>query len=186
MRVLLINTNKERLHYYEFVKPIEDIIRKDGSSFFTKYYSEVKKIDLDSADKVVICGTSLRDFGYIENVGDFDWLRDFDKPVLGICAGMQILYFIFKGNAISNRLKDQLEIGFREVRLKESILGLQKDFQAYFLHNLGVKKNVSFDIIGTTSSGIAVVKHVSKPFYGVLFHPEVRQKQLIEEFVKNG
>ena len=56
--ILIINVCEEKLHYYEFVKPIEDIVVED---YFVKNYVDISKEDLERADKVIICGTSLKD-----------------------------------------------------------------------------------------------------------------------------
>jgi anthranilate/para-aminobenzoate synthase component II len=39
-----------------------------------------------------------------------------------------------------------------------------------------------FDIFSKTKY-VQAIKHKTKPFYGVLFHPEVRNKGLIEKFL---
>ena len=64
--ILVVSVNKEPLHYYEFVKPIEDVLKNEEIKFFTKHYAEVGKKDLEKASKIIICGTSLQDFDYLE------------------------------------------------------------------------------------------------------------------------
>lgn len=47
--ILLINTCKEKLHYYEFVKSIEDILKENKIKFFTQHYNEITDKDLKKA-----------------------------------------------------------------------------------------------------------------------------------------
>ena len=101
--ILLINICKEKLHYLEFVRPIENVIGKDC---FVKGYKELNKKDLEEADKVIICGTSLKDceFSRKKNLKYFEWIKDFEKPILGICGGMQVI-----GLTVGENIKKQTE-----------------------------------------------------------------------------
>jgi len=85
--ILVIKVNKMKLHDEEFVRPVTDLL----DDFKVVDYKKIKKEDLDKAKKVIICGTALKDNDYLENLDKFFWLKDFKKPVLGICAGMQII-----------------------------------------------------------------------------------------------
>ena len=64
--VLLINICKEKLHYYEFVKPVKDVLVKNNIKRFVRYYGDVSRGDLERASKVIICGTSLKDDYFVE------------------------------------------------------------------------------------------------------------------------
>ena len=66
--ILIVNICKEKLHYLEFVKPIEDILSSSGSKFFVKHYLEIKKSDLEKADNIIICGTSLFDNLFVDDI----------------------------------------------------------------------------------------------------------------------
>lgn len=177
--VLLVSTCKEKLHELEFVKPIQDILSSEKIYFFIKNYKEVSPKDLTKCSRVIICGTSLADFDYLINLKKFDWVKDFDKPVLGICAGSQILGLICSGKE-----KKKTEIGFFYEDFKINFLGLEGKQEVYHLHNSHVKFDSNWKVFCTGNGIQQAVKHKEKELYGVLFHPEVRQKKLILEFVK--
>ncbi|MCK4649734.1 gamma-glutamyl-gamma-aminobutyrate hydrolase family protein [Candidatus Pacearchaeota archaeon] len=172
--ILIVNVCSEKLHYYEFVKPIEDILKED---FFVKHYSELNDSDLVRADRVIICGTSLGDDSFLKDLEKFNWIKNFDKPLLGICAGFQILGLVFGGE-----LKKKLEIGFFRETFEKEFLGLEGDVEVYHLHNNYVEFGGEFEIFAGKSFPQAV-RFRGKDFYGVLFHPEVRQKEMILRFV---
>ena len=176
--ILIINVCKEKLHYYEFVKPIEDVLKKNKLSFFTKRYGEVKKMDLQKADKVIICGTSLKDFNYHNNLGKFKWVKNFNKPILGICAGMQII-----SSVLGSKQKNSTEIGYYFENFKKKFLSIEGEHEVYHLHNDYFALPKNFDNF-TDGKIPQAIRHKTKPIYGVLFHPEVRNKKLIEEFCK--
>ncbi|MAH03699.1 hypothetical protein CMI39_02850 [Candidatus Pacearchaeota archaeon] len=172
--ILLINISKEKLHYFEFVKPIEDILSKNNIKFNTKYYKKIVDNDL-KAEKIIICGTSLIDNEYLENLDYFKWLKVYQKPILGICAGMQILCLFYNGELIKNK-----EIGEIEINFKKEFLGKYKKQKVYALHNNSVVSS-EFEIFAKTKYPQAL-KHKINPIYGVLFHPEVRNKDIILNF----
>jgi len=179
--ILIINICKERLHAFEFVKPIEDILKSNKTTYFTKHYLNLNEKDIKEADKVVICGTSLKDFDYFNHVEKFEWIKSFEKPILGICGGMEIIAKMFNGRLVSKKLI----IGLKPIRFHKEFLGLEGDKEAYFLHQLWVASvSKGFNYYSDPNKGIQAIKHKTKPIYGVLFHPEVRNKQMVENFAK--
>ncbi len=176
--ILIINICKERLHYFEFVKPVCDILNDNGIKYFVKGYKEVNERDLEKASKAIICGTSLYDNEFIKNLKYFKWILNFNKPVLGICGGMQIIGLLFGGN-----LKRGAEIGYYIENFNLEFLGLKGEQGVYHLHNYYADffKLKEFRVYcrGKVSQA---VKHRKREIYGVLFHPEVREKDLIKNF----
>ncbi len=176
--ILVVNICKEKLHYYEFVKPIEDILRKNNLKFFTLGYREVQEKDLIKAEKVIICGTSLKDNEFLEEIHRFSWIKNFEKPLLGICGGMQVIAKLFFG-----KKGHKTEIGFFKENFKQSFLGLEGEQEVYHLHNIFVSRPKAFEDFSISEIPQAI-KHEEKEIYGVLFHPEVRNKTLVTEFCK--
>lgn len=175
--ILIINICKEKLHYYEFVKPILDILEKKVK-YSVKRYKDITNKDLENADKVILCGTSLQDNEFMNDTEQFRWILKFEKPILGICGGMQIIGKLFGGE-----LKIKPEIGFYSEDFRKNFLGLSGKTEVYHLHNyyIDFQKLGEFEIFAGNSVSQAV-KHKKKEVYGVLFHPEVRQKELIKNF----
>jgi len=176
--ILIINICKEPLHYFEFVKPIEDIIQKD---FTNKHYNNLTKEDLEKADKIIICGTSLHDNQFIEDLDKFSWIKEANKPILGICGGHQIISLIFGAD-----INKKTEIGFFFENFNKDFLNILGDDslqEVYHLHNNYTTLPKDFEKY-TENKIPQAIKHKSKSIYGTLFHPEVRNKELIEEFVE--
>lgn len=183
--ILIINLCREKLHELEFVKPLAEIVKKEGQNFFTKKYKEVNQKDLDKADKIIISGTSLKDndFSLRTNIKFFEWIKDIKKPILGICGGMQIIGLIISSGKA--KLKRKTQIGFFEENFHKEFLGLIETCQVYHLHNYYLDFSRSnFDVFSYAEDIAQAVKHKEKDIFGVLFHPEVRQKGLIAEFLK--
>ena len=174
--ILLINICKENLHYYEFVKQIEDILKNKNIEFKTIYYKQINKDLIEKSEKIIICGTSLKDNEFLKNMNYFQWIKSYNKPLFSICGGMHILGLLFKG-----KLKKQKEIGLKNIKFEKEFLGLNGIIPVYELHNFYVQSK-EFDLYAKSDNCPQAIKHKSKPFYGVLFHPEVRTKNLILNF----
>lgn len=176
--ILIINLCKEKLHYFEFVKPVEDILRWKGINFKTKHYNDIDSKMIEEADKIIICGTSLKDNDFTKNAGNFSWVKEAGRPVLGICAGMQLIGLTFGG-----MLKKKTEIGFYKEKFGKNFLGLKGEQEVYHLHNYYCSFGEDFEVFCAGNRISQAVKHKTKPIYGVLFHPEVRQKEMIVSFL---
>ena len=192
--ILIINICKEKLHYLEFVKPIEDILKKEKIEYQTIYYKKITDKELlnKKLSRIIICGTSLKDNEYLENLNYFKWIKFpklkgpagsslWDKPILGICGGMQILSLIFGGVLVENK-----EIGQIKIKFEKEFLNFKPSFnEVYLLHNYAVINN-EFEVFANYREFEIpqAIKHKTKPIYGVLFHPEVRNKELISYFCK--
>ncbi len=91
---------------------------------------------------------------------------------------MHILGLVFNG-----KLKKQQEIGLTDIKFEKEFLGLNGIIQVYELHNFYVESK-EFNLFAESKNCPQAIKHKYAPFYGVLFHPEVRTKNLIVNFAK--
>src|SRR3989338_10060607 len=161
--ILVINICKEPLHYFEFVKPIEDILKNNKVDYFTKYYREITDNDIKLADKVIICGTSLADNDFLKNMKKFSWIKYYEKPILAICGGAHII-----GLSLGYKLKKKKQIGLKEIGIKKEFLGIKGKRSVYHLHQFHVFPDL----------------FKKDNIYATLFHPEVRNKDMIVNFAK--
>ena len=176
MIILLINVCKEKLHFFEFVKPIKEIL--SGKEVVIKHYSKIQEDDLRRADKIIICGTSLKDNQFTEEINKFEWIKNYKKPILGICAGMQIISLVYGA-----KIKKETEIGFYEENFTHEFLGMSSKKEVYYLHNNYTTLPIDFESF-TKGEIPQAIKHKTREIYGVLFHPEVRNENVIETFAK--
>lgn len=178
--ILIISTCKNTLHELEFVKPIENILKDKKFKFKTINYKNLNNNLIKKSEKIIIAGTSLKDNDFLKKLSKFSFIKETNKPILGICAGMHIIGLIYKG-----KLKKQKQIGPIEIIPIEDFLGLEhnRKHQVYNLHGLYVdfSKIKNFKVYAYSSCNQAV-KHNSKEIYGILFHPEVRNEDFILNF----
>ena len=167
----------------EFADPIAAIVRKAGKEADIVHYTEVRAGLPPGTDAVILCGTALRDTGYLGRPELFGWLPEASVPVLGICAGMQVITTVHGGETEAG-----CEIGMTEIEvIRPDPLFSEKDrFQAYELHSLECTPPPGFLTLAVSDACVQAIRHPKKAVYGVMFHPEVRNEWVVERFLRMG
>lgn len=170
---------KDSLSRYEFVDPIVQVVRKSGRRYRIRHFSDLGGGEIDAADGVILCGTALKDNSYAGRIEEFSWIRTFDGPILGICAGMQVIASVFGGKIVP-----WPEIGLKEIQVisETPLLGEPRSITGYHLHNYGVDLPPDFDLVAGSSDRVQAFKRRGHQVYGIIFHPEVRNRWIIERF----
>ncbi len=175
--VVDMNWKKDSLGFYEFVLPIL-AIAEELDTCVVKHYSEVTKSDVDDCIKIILSGTALKDNTTLSQPEMFSWIKTVDKPVLGICAGMQTIGAVF-----GLLLTRCLEVGMTPVTTITENPLLSSEFKAYSLHNYSVESSEEFEVLAESQKCVQAMKYKQKPIYGVLFHPEVRNPEILKRFI---
>ncbi len=103
-------------------------------------------------------------------------LFDLGVPVLGICYGMQVATQLLGGNVAGAQ---EREYGRAQIDINENTDGLFKglpDQTSVWMSHGDQVENLGPDFIATATTPTcpyAGVRHKTKPFHGVQFHPEV-------------
>jgi len=165
----------------EFVSPVARIIEQKGISVKKIHISDLIQIK-HKVTGIIICGTALADSWYKDKRIE-PLVSRYNVPILGICAGMQMLLSESGGVVIQS-----LEIGMIPVTLscdgKEDILTKGKDeFSGYALHQYATTIPETWTVLAHSKNTAQIVRYSDKFWYGVLFHPEVRNEWIIERFV---
>ncbi len=177
--ILIVDMNWKRdsLGWFEFVLPIVEVIKNLGL-WTVKHYLEVTGEDLTRCDVFVLSGTALKDMATLTQLERFQWLKEIDKPVLGICAGMETIGMVF-----GMRLRPCLEIGMTPVKVVKENPMVSGDFKAYSLHSVCVEPTGDFEVWAESPQCVQLIKHKRNEIYGILFHPEVRNQEILRRFV---
>ncbi|TNE53255.1 MAG: hypothetical protein EP338_12015 [Bacteroidetes bacterium] len=116
----------------------------------------------------------------------FSWIKDYSKPVLGICFGHQILGLIH--GAYAARQKDDRD--WQTIELIEDSLLFDKfpfEFKMVEDHCENISVPSDFKLLAVSDACVnEAMEHESKTLFGVQFHPEVSGNMgtlLIENFV---
>ena len=153
----------------------------------------------NEVDKIILPGVgSFKDaMGELENDGFIETLKNTQKPILGICLGMQILstlgyeYGKTKGlNLINAEVKLILvdekvpHVGFNHIKVvnKNKVLEDLENEEFYFMHSYEVVNYTDISSL-TDYAGHQFVSAIQKDnVYGVQFHPEKSREAGIKLF----
>ena len=176
--VVDMNCKKSSLGFSEFVLPIASVV-KELDVCIAKYYKDIRQEDLAQCNAVILSGTPLKDNATLSQLEKFEWIKTCDKPILGICAGMQTI-----GLVLGARLKRCLGIGMTEIATLKPNSLFSATFRAYTLHNFSIDPPEEFEVLAESTQCVQAVKHRQRNVYGVLFHPEVRNPEILQRFVR--
>ena len=161
--------------------------------------------DFDQYSHIIIPGVGHAGAAMekLNQTGLVDSIRQLEKPVLGICVGMQLLTaHSQEGDAelmniipIETKLFDKdlgikiPHMGWNNIEIKNNLLfeGVENQTQFYFVHSYFIEYNAIFEI-ATATYGLQYSAAIQKDnFYGVQFHPEksgAAGEQLLLNFSK--
>src|SRR6266566_4388436 len=114
---------------------------------------------------------------------------DIDLPVLGICYGMQLGAQILGGQVKPAKAREFGRAKLHVTANDPLVHGLPQDTTVWMSHGDQVMElPPQFEAIATTTTcPYAAMKHKTRPFYGVQFHPEVthtpRGEQIFHNFI---
>lgn len=86
--------------------------------------------------------------------------------------GFEVIAFTYRAKFL--HLKERV-LGLKtiSVNINHTIFENRKQFNAIENHKWSVQEvNVPLEVLATSDTGVEVIKHISKPIYGVQFHPE--------------
>lgn len=177
--ILIIDCTRQDLPLLrdEFVTPIRNIVQKAGYQALTQPLRDAHPVE--GIEGVILTGTALQDREYL-TTGIPDWLAVWDGPVFAIGAGMLLLITSAGGSLIPSE-----KIGMAEISVTrgDPVFAGWERFTAWELHQEGVTIPPSFREIARSGSGTRAVRSADHPRYGVLFHPEVRNEWIIQNFL---
>jgi GMP synthase-like glutamine amidotransferase len=178
--VVDMNYKPDSLGFHEFVLPIVSVV-KELDGYVVKHFSELRNSDLNECNGIILSGTPLKDNASLSQPEKFKWIRTCEKPMLGICAGMQTICLAF-----GLKLKPCLGIGMTDITTTTENQLFAGTFKAYTLHNFSVDPEGEFEVLAQSSQCAQAIRHTQRSIYGVLFHPEVRNLEILRRFTQQS
>ena len=171
----------ENFHY--LIDSINDKIEASFTNFDELSDFGVLKTIID-ADGIILTGSELNlsDYSTQEKMKNvINIIRNYPKPLLGICFGHQLIGFTFGYCVDYMKLQDseweqviklRINPGFQLIN--REIIEVEVTHRQEIKYSTDFKKE--FDLFGSSKNcRIHVIKHRLKPIFGVQFHPETNE-----------
>lgn len=177
----------DSLSRFEFVNPIAEIVKTSGTPYTVCHFRDLSEEQLSPVEKVILCGTALQDNAFLGEREAFAPLFHEGmptRPILGVCAGMQVLTLCCGGT-----VTESSGFGMTEIEILDGSDSLfcefaKPTFQAYEMHQYGTWPGSEFTVLARSASGVQAIRHREHPVWGVQFHPEVRNEWVVERFLE--
>lgn len=140
------------------------------------------------ANGLILSGSPilLTEYDYSGLLSQFNFIKQLQIPVLGICFGHQLLGLLYGATIYRGT-----PIRTAELISQLSVNTLFSDFEKQFIMNEDHTEGITLppDFVHTASSinySVEGMQHFYKPQFGVQFHPEVSGilgQQLIDRFI---
>ncbi len=182
-KILIINNAEPGIT--EFALPIERIIAGTGSTSVFIEYSDCIDYDFSGFDGVILTGSPQGDDIVEHHLPYFGWIKTFDKPVFGICAGHHITGYLYGSVILRGKEPESGDFEIEIIHPDPLFKGVQKTLKVKQMHNDSITLPPGFELLATSKSCInQLMKHKSKPLYTCQFHPEFYNHKLIRNFVE--
>ena len=181
--ILIITTHSKKIKILEneFLEPIKKIVKKNNFNFKISHYTNLEKTNLSNFSKIIICGTCIKDDNYFKEIDKFDKLKNTSIPIFAICSGFQIISHLY--NQKVKKLKTPMIDNFDlEKKSDDIILNNVELKKAYHINKYFTDFDNSFKVI-LKSRVMSFVKLKNKKVYLSLFHIEVNNEVLLENFL---
>jgi GMP synthase (glutamine-hydrolysing) len=179
--ILIIDFGSQYTHY------IGRRLREIGAEFLITTPEEAWDIINDQQPKGIILSGGPKSV-YADNAPTIDKkLFSIDVPILGVCYGMMLMTHLLGGKVVVGRKEygpAKLDLAITTTPLTQ---GIPPSFTVWMSHGDEVVAiPADFKIIGSTEHvPHALIKHKSKPIYGIQFHPEVQHTEYGVEIYQN-
>ncbi len=168
MKVLLINNKTKR------IKQTEDMLK--DFEITTLDVEDISEKDSKNYDLIVLSGGKIATAFSQKKIIKYELglIKSSNIPIFGICLGIQLIvraYSPVRYKRLTKRRRGIMKIKYND-----------HDLNVFNSHNWSVSYVKSPLIsVASSSDGIEIIKHETKPIWGVQFHPEAD-----EEFGTNG
>lgn len=137
-------------------------------------------LDLDAelalaADGIILSGAPilLTEVDHAPYLQRISWIEQFNKPLLGICFGHQLIGLHY-GASVSLQREDRASQVIAVLATNPLFEDLPDEFEMMEDHCESISIPPGFELSATSDLTVnEAMFHKSKPFFGVQFHPEV-------------
>lgn len=182
-RILIVNSAKRGI--WEFAEPIEKIVVETGSEPIFIEHADCLKFNFQNIDGAILTGSPQGNDIVEHHLPYFQWIKDFNKPILGICAGHHVTGFMFGSTLLRSQEPESGDFEIEIIKTDQLFTGMPASFIVKQMHNDSITLPDEFELLATSKSCFnQLMKHKKKTLYTCQFHPEFYNHELIRNFIK--
>ncbi len=181
-------------------RPIRVYVVDNGGQWTHRIWRVLRELECDSkiipnntpvekveADALVLSGGAPRIAWESPKLGFcVNYLDEFKGAILGICVGLQLMAVHCGGQVGPSEIPEYGLARIRVIEEDDLFKALPREFLVWESHNDEAKAAKDFVVLACSDNcGIQAMKHVTKPLYGVQFHPEVNNTEHGSEILNN-
>lgn len=150
---------------------------------------DVTESDVTESDGIIISGAPilLTEVDANQYIVKLNWIEQYNKPVLGICFGHQVIGLYF-GASISKQRDDRSLQTIEVIQGNTLFEDLDTEFTMQEDHCEAISIAPDFELSATSDSCVnEAMHHKKRPIFGIQFHPEVSGENgeiLLRNFTK--
>lgn len=182
-RILIINNAEQGI--LEFALSVEKIIMEAGAESRIIGYADCLTTNLEEFDGIILTGSPQGDDIVEHHAPYFYWIKNYQNPVFGICAGHHITGFLYGAGLLRSEEPESGDVKISILENDPLLDNLKSNFKARQMHNDSITLPTDFKLLASsTTCRNQLMKHKQKPLYTCQFHPEYNNPELFRNFIK--
>ena len=183
MKILIVNNAEKEVA--DFVAPIEHLLNENSIEFSTIQYSDLTNTELEDFDGIILSASPRGDDIVDSHQKLYQWVKSSHIPILGICAGHQIIGKLYGSELIRDKEKEIGDLNVEIIKEDKIFFGYDKIFLVKQNHHDSVTLPEDFILLAKSEKcANQIMKHKTKPIYTTQFHAEILNEKLILNFIK--
>lgn len=181
--ILIVNNAESGIT--EFTQPLEKLATDCGYTSLTVEYPQCIELNFDHFSGVILSGSPQGDDIVEHHAPYFKWLLNYDRPVLGICAGHHVTGYLYGSELLRSVEPESGDFQVDVVKNDPVLKGLPSNFRVKQMHNDSITLPGDFELLLTAETcKNQMMKHKSRSLYTCQFHPEFYNHDLIRNFIR--
>ena len=182
-KILIVNNAEPGIT--EFATSVEKIVKDFGGCSIIIEYRDCLSFDFSTVKGAILTGSPQGDDIIEHHQPYFQWVKSFEKPVLGICAGHHIVGVMYGSEVFRSKEPESGDVMIEMLKDDSIFNGLTKTFNVKQMHNDSISLPAEFEMLATSPTCTnQLMKHTQKLIYTCQFHPEFYNHRIIGNFVK--
>lgn len=183
MKTLVVN-NAER-YMKDFTDPIVYKLNRMGASYDVIQWADLPFADMEDYERIILSASPMGNDIVENHLPAYEWIKPFEKPIFGICAGHQIMGKLYGADIIRGKEKED-GLGNIHIDIFDPIFnGYGYNIPVIQHHNDSITVPEDFEKIAHSERcNNQAMKHKTLPIVTVQFHAEELNQSMIENFCK--